>query len=132
MNIVVSSVHEKSPLVNTKNVDLTVYDNETVKEFISRLVLDNFTCHYQHYFQVNGFEKEKSFIEKLAHVYGQDFILDFDVWTNQEVLVGDRTSTLRAEVRCSFCWMLILTILDFDSLTRRVLDKFVLNPKAQY
>ena len=54
-------------------------NDETVNEFISRLGLHSFSHHYQHYFEVNGFEKEKSFIEKLAGVYGQDFILDFDV-----------------------------------------------------
>ena len=89
--------------VNTKDGDMSAQDNETVKEFISRLGLDSFSHHYKQYLQVNGFEKEKSFIEKLANVYGQDFILDFDVWTNQEVSVGDYTSTLRTEVPCSFC-----------------------------
>ena len=50
-----------------------------MKEFISRLSLKKHVNLFQEYFRRNNFLKEKDFIEKMVSIYGEEFILDFDV-----------------------------------------------------
>ena len=53
--------------------------DENMKEFISRLSLKKHVNLFQEYFRRNNFLKEKDFIEKMVSIYGEEFVLDFDV-----------------------------------------------------